>query len=90
MNNLMRMLGSAMIAATVVISVSASANAQITFNSIWEFNAIDGATEDTPVERQLLLDARAPAGAKHRQAIAGFHQANESPQRFLRRGNAGG
>ena len=46
MNNLMRMLGSAMIAATVVISVSASANAQITFNSIWEFNAIDGAFPD--------------------------------------------
>jgi uncharacterized repeat protein (TIGR03803 family) len=45
MNNLMRMLGSAMIAATVVISVSASANA-LTFNTIWDFNAIDGAFPD--------------------------------------------
>jgi uncharacterized repeat protein (TIGR03803 family) len=38
------MIGWAMIAATVVISVSASANAQITFNTIWDFNSIDGAS----------------------------------------------
>src|SRR3974377_2377409 len=47
MNNLVRMLGSAMIAAIVVISVSASANAQIiTFNTIWDFNGTDGAFPD--------------------------------------------